>query len=272
MDDSKNEYDFDDLSRNNSEEAVYALAASLRDVDRDDEWPDEAGFTEKIAAELAAEQPILEMPVPPPEPEPKNEAEKNRRELKKKLREEALERMENAARTLPEYNEVIRVWNHLDENRERRERSHELLRGDVPLEYGVKNTFDALIFPELSVVERQILRGYFLDLLADCPYEMHDLTTRKYIRDAVMNMKEPHKELLYFMGMYGFSPQRMARMRNQTDRNIRKVRDVMYGKLRKKLYRSLKAMMDRGYKPTKMEKRFILRYENGMEEPDENTI
>ena len=86
MEDSKNEFGFDDLSRNNSEEAVYALAASFKDVDRDDERPDEAEFTEKIAAELAAEQPIFEMPVPPPEPEPKNEAEKNRRELKKKLR------------------------------------------------------------------------------------------------------------------------------------------------------------------------------------------
>lgn len=107
MKDSENEYGFDDLSRETSEEAVYALAASFRDVDRDDERPDEAEFTEKIAAELAAEQPILETPVPPPEPEPKNEAEKKRRALKKKLREEALERMENAARTLPEYNEVI---------------------------------------------------------------------------------------------------------------------------------------------------------------------
>lgn len=129
-----------------------------------------------------------------------------------------------------------------------------------------------MIIPELSLTERQILQGYFLDLLYDCPYEMHDLTTRKYIRDAVMNMKEPHKELLYFMGMYGFSPQRMARMRNQTDRNIRKVRDVMYKKLRKKLYNSLMAMRERGYKPTEQEKQFIRRYENGMEEPDENII
>ena len=59
MKDSENDYGFDDLSRDDSKEAVYALAASFRDVDRDDEQPDEAEFTEKIAAELAAEQPIL---------------------------------------------------------------------------------------------------------------------------------------------------------------------------------------------------------------------
>ena len=52
----------------------------------------------------------------------------------------------------------------------------------------------------------------------------------------------------------------------------RGVRDVMYKKLRKKLYNSLMAMMERGYKPTEQEKQFIRRYENGMEEPDENTI
>lgn len=269
MGDSENEYCFDSEY---SEEIIYAKAAAFMEENRDDEPPEEVEFTEKIAAELAAEQPILDTPVPPPEPEPKNEAQAKRRELKRELRKKALERMENAARTLPEFKEVVKTWNHLDENRERRERNHELLRGDVPLEYGLKNTFDALIFPELNTFERQILSGYFLDVLADCPYEMHDLTTRKYIRDAIMNMKEAHKELLYFMGIHGFSPQRMAGMRNQTDRNIRKVRDVMYGKLRKKLYRSLTAMIERGYKPTIKEKQFVQRYENGMEEPDEYII
>lgn len=67
-----------------------AIAASFRDIDRDDERSDERSGEKK-------------------------------RDLKKKLREEALERMENAARTRLEYNEVIRVWNHLDDNRERRE-------------------------------------------------------------------------------------------------------------------------------------------------------
>ena len=227
----------------------------------------ESDIDEIPASELDADQAILSVPVPHPEPLPENEAENRRQKLKRELRKKALERMENAARTLPEFKEVVKTWNHLDENRERRERDHELLRGDVPLEYGVKNTFDALIFPELNVFERQILRGYFLDVLADCPYEMHDLTAKKYIRNAVMNMKEEHKELLFFMGIHGFSPQRMAGIRNQTDRNVRKVRDVMYGKLRKKLYRSLTAMIERGYQPTEMELRFIRRYENGMEEP-----
>ena len=269
MEDFKNEYAFDGLLGETVEDPVYSLTAPLEDADRDDAQLDEAEFTEKIAAELAAEQAILKTSVPPPEPESQTEAEVKKRELKRELRQRALERMENAARTLSEFQEVIQVWNHLDENRERKERSHELLRGDVPLDYGVENTFDALIFPELSVTDRQLLQGYFLDFLADCPYEMHDLTTKRYIRSSVMNMKESHKELLYFMGLKGFSPQRMAVFCGQTDRNIRKVRNVMYGKLRKKLYRSLTAMTARGYKPTITEKKFIQRYENGMEEPDE---
>ena len=43
--------------------------------------------------------------------------------------------MEDAARTAEDFAVVVEEWNKLDRNRERRERDHENLRGDVPLEY-----------------------------------------------------------------------------------------------------------------------------------------
>ena len=67
-------------------------------------------------------------------------------------------------------------WNKLDRNRERRERDHENLRGDVPLEY------QAVPEPKLiprwmnNPAYRQLMAGNFLDILFDCPYEMHNLT------------------------------------------------------------------------------------------------
>ena len=55
--------------------------------------------------------------------------------LKRELRAEALHRLEDAARTAEDFAVVVEEWNKLDRNRERRERDHENLRGDVPLEY-----------------------------------------------------------------------------------------------------------------------------------------
>ena len=55
--------------------------------------------------------------------------------LKRELRVEALCRLEDAARTAEDFAVVVEEWNKLDRNRERRERDHENLRGDVPLEY-----------------------------------------------------------------------------------------------------------------------------------------
>lgn len=43
--------------------------------------------------------------------------------------------MEDAARTAEDFAVVVEEWNKLDRNRKRRERDHENLRGDVPLEY-----------------------------------------------------------------------------------------------------------------------------------------
>ncbi|MBQ6117131.1 MAG: sigma-70 family RNA polymerase sigma factor [Oscillospiraceae bacterium] len=236
---------------------------------------DDALFDETSYADaLAWERRILSKPVPMPEQEPQTEPERARRRLQREVKAEALERVETSARTHREFENVINIWNRLDKNRERRERSHELLRGDVPVDYGLRDNYDALVFPEWmgTPMERQLSAGYFLDWLADCPYDMHDLTEKNYIRKAVAEMKDEHKELLYFLGVKHLSPQQVACLRNQSDRNIRKVRDVMFRKLRKRLYEALQNQMRQGYKPALREARFIRRYETGMEEPNAQAV
>ena len=54
--------------------------------------------------------------------------------LKREMRAEAIRRLEEAARTEKDFQDVVEEWNKLDRNRERRGRDHENLRGDVPLE------------------------------------------------------------------------------------------------------------------------------------------
>ena len=45
---------------------------------------------------------------------------------------------------------------------------------------------------------RQLMAGNFLDILFDCPYEMHNLTADPFISRMVEKLSEEHKEVLYF--------------------------------------------------------------------------
>lgn len=41
--------------------------------------------------------------------------------------------------------------------------------------------------------------GDFLDVLFDCPYEMHQLSADPFISGMIENLSEEHKEVLYFL-------------------------------------------------------------------------
>ena len=119
------------------------------------------------------------------------------------------------------------------------------------------------IFPRWlgSPTYRQISRGNFLDYYANCLFEMHDLTAKDSIRDIVMNLKLEHKEILFFLGIRLYSAKKLADLRGQTDRNVRKVRDVVKRKIHKKLYAALLAQREQGYSMTLREKEFMKLYE-----------
>lgn len=199
----------------------------------------------------------LELKLKPEEKEELEETE-GRKLLQRELREEALRRYEESARTVQDFKNVHVTWDKLDANRERRERYHELLRGNVPIDYKVDYASTSFV-PRWrnDPMERQLLRGYFLDYFYDCPYEMHDLITREYLRQIIQGLKEEHKEIFYFLFLRQFSPQYLALMRGQTDRNIRKVRDTVLRKIHKKMYKQLYAMQENGYIPSERELRFL---------------
>ena len=102
------------------------------------------------------------------EDEEEEAAPTSEKRLKREIRAEALRRLEEAARTESDFLSVVDEWNKLDRNRDRRERDHENLRGDVPLE------FQAV--PEPRIVPlwmnapdyRQLCSGFFLDNLIAC--------------------------------------------------------------------------------------------------------
>lgn len=186
--------------------------------------------------------------------------------LRQQIDEIAVERMGLAARTETDFSVVIGEMDRLDRNRERRERYHENLRGDVPLEYKKANC--GLVFPEwLNTPEQQLLnKGSFLDLIFDCPYEMHQLTTDPFLSKIVKNLKEEHKEVLYFLSLRLYSTVKVAAMRGQSDRNIRKLRDTYTRKLQHQLYEHLVQKR----KLTLREREFLYLYAASLEQDGKN--
>ena len=243
----------------------------LADNDTDTE---ETELSEQAMWQIAKEEQLIEELEADAEEHPfedgTDEEEPERKKLKRELRAEALARLEDSARTQREFENVIAWWDRLDANRERRERYHELSRSgdDLPLEYGA--SVDELFFPDTlnGVMEKQLRKGDFLDVIFCCPYDIHELVTEEKLSQILLELNEEHKELLFLCAVRLFSSTRIARIRGQSDRNIRKVRGTMFKKIRKKL---LAALTDKAEKQqmTLLEKEFLrecgLTVDNGTE-------
>lgn len=231
----------------------------------DESYPEEAEAesAEQAQRQIALEQNIIDRLEADAEEHPfeddAGDEEPERKKLKRELRAEALARLEDAARTQRDFEKVIAWWDKLDANRERRERYHELSRSgdDVLLDYGA--SANELFFPDTlnDVLEKQIRKGDFIDSIFYCPYDIHELVTEEYLSEILLELKEDHKELLFLWAVRLFSSTRIAAIRQQSDRNIRKVRNTMMKKIRKELLSALTDKAEKQQPMTLMEKAFL---------------
>jgi len=177
--------------------------------------------------------------------------------LARRTEDAARERFEEAARTTEDFMNVIAIWDRMNRNSDRQERYHVNYRGDLPLDYKARS--DAAVIPQyyMNPAVRQLSRGNFLDVIFDCPYDMHELTADRVISKSLYGLKEPHKELFYFLAIRHYSTNRLAEMEGVSDRNIRKVRATVMKKLRIPLYEHLK----KSKTLTAREREFLKRYE-----------
>jgi iron-sulfur cluster repair protein YtfE (RIC family) len=65
---------------------------------------------------------------------------------------------------------------------------------------------------------------------------MHNLTADAFISHMVEELSEEHKEVLYFLSLRLYSTTRLAAVRGQSDRNIRKLRKTIHKKLQRQMY------------------------------------
>lgn len=207
----------------------------------------EAELSERARRQLTEEQKLIdeleadaeEHPIEDDEISTDESAE--RKLLKRELRAQALKRLEDSARTLWDFEALVTWYDRLDANRQRKERYHELFRSgdDVPLDYGAAE--DGLFFPDtlndaLSKLER---KGDFIDSIFYCPYDIHELVTDDDISNILRELSEDRKFLLFLWALRQYSSVRIAAIRDQSDRNICKVRNTMLKRIRKKLLAAL---------------------------------
>ena len=188
----------------------------------------------------------------PPEPP-------ERKRLKREIEREALARLESAARTVSEWQNVIAWWDRLDENRERRERYHEISRSgdDLPIDFDAKE--DGLRFPDTTntVLDKQVQMGDFIENTVLKDYE--EFQTDPFLSKVLYELSLDHKEILYFSAVRQYSSQKIAELRGQTDRNIRKVKKTLLKKIHKKILPYLKAKVERRQPLTLEERAFLAR-------------
>jgi len=207
--------------------------------------------SEKVVAELAEERKqVLEFELyldeHPEEKPSETEEEEKQESFKREMLKTAITRIENAARTQADFEDVVTKWDTLEQNAARKVRYHELSRGDIPLEYD--KAMDGMIFP-ISYMEprrKQVMSGNFLDVIHDCPFELDELTADAAISQMMDKLKDDHKEIFYWYYIRQLSCVEIGRIRDQTDRNIRKTRNIIIGKLRKQLFKILKAREEAG--------------------------
>ena len=253
---------------------------------QDDRWDDESSISltnEALERAAAAERKIeleiaLEHDEHPLHDEEELETEEeeasltSEKRLKREIRAEAVRRLEEAARTEADFSVVIKEWDKLDQNRERRERNYEHLRGDLPLDD------QAVSEPKLiprwmnDTADRQMMAGNFLDILFNCPYQMHQLTADPFISRMIEELSEDHKEVLYFLSLRLWSATQLALAREQSDRNIRKLRKTIHRNLQRQMFDYLHSKRERGRSLTLRERQFIEEYSALAEEQGKDVV
>ena len=143
----------------------------------------------------------------------------------------ALTRLEDAARTVEDFQTVINLWDGLDENRERKERFHEVGRDETILELGYT---DGLVLPApvIHPAWREAMKGEFIEMIYDNAEEMWQLVEDWDISIELENLSAKQKDVVFLSAVRTCTPQQIACFQDKTDRAVRKLLAVALEKIR----------------------------------------
>ena len=142
-----------------------------------------------------------------------------KRILVREVKKLALTRMEEAARTENDFIAVMKKWNTIEETAARKQRR-----------YGFYTTLDLIDW--LSKQERWFK---FLDIIFCNPEEMHVLVADYDISKLIERLRHKPKEILFLTAICLQKPKQIAEFKGQTDKAVRKLRNITLDNLRNDL-------------------------------------
>lgn len=74
-----------------------------------------------------------------------------------------------------------------------------------------------------------------LNVIFDCPFEMHELLTNEDYSRIIYDLKDSYKELIYYLYIRDYSTLYVGNLLGQTDRNVRGVRRTILGQITQKV-------------------------------------
>jgi DNA-directed RNA polymerase specialized sigma24 family protein len=178
--------------------------------------------------------------------------------------------MEAAARTAEDFQAVVKQWNHLDKNRERRERYHEIGRPNAEMlhwdkanandEKGKLKAVDVVIpSPPLgSMWWRSQMCGDFLDTIYDNAIEMWQLIEDWDIAALVKSLTHKQREVLFLSAVRLCTTAHIACCRDKTDRAVRKLIAAALDSVRDKLAPLIREQIETEYPQMTFAKREFL--------------
>ena len=100
----------------------------------------------------------------------------------------------------------------------------------------------------------------------------HQLTADPFISRMIEELSEDHKEVLYFLSLRLWSATQLALAREQSDRNIRKLRKTIHKNLQRQMFGYLHSKRERGRSLTLRERQFIEEYSALAEEQGKDAM
>ena len=184
-------------------------------------------------------------------------ADPTKRMLMRDARQLSLTRIEDAARTNKDFDKLLVLWKEAEIIEEWRIRKQETRSTSAMLDYELPDSETIVPPPFKDIWWRQLLRGDFLDTLNDCPFHMEDFTTSRPVYIFIQELSEDQREILFYRAIRQWSPQKIAEISQQTDRNIRKVYNNMIADMRKKMYIRLRPRYIKGLALTNTQKAYM---------------
>jgi len=191
-----------------------------------------------------------------------------KKKLKSELKREALIRMEEAARSVEDFNVVVGEWNHLDRNRERNVRRREIRRDADTLISNFENNLEeyknvqqskyavnrnnhytyGMIWPTplTNPAWHEALFGDFLSMIFDSADDMWQLIEDWNVALPVKELTDKQADVLFLKEVRMSEAKHIACYRDKTERAVRKLYTATLDSIRKKVAPQIREQIKSG--------------------------